>query len=404
MLCAEIQNDWSGHSTGETASENPRSEQGTARTKVPLQYLPGISYIFRRKEVQYMEGCMNKKSYPGIDLFKLIAAVLVVWLHATETSNPIALGIQFTFTRFCVPFFFICSGFFFCSGLNRAVDAQAYFFRYEKRLLTLFAFYGVVISGPIAVSDYIRNTPDARPLRLALLIFRRVFVIGSGAYWYLVALILTSIFFYICWKNRWNGLLVFAMVAGQTLQTGYSSFQGLITSIPVWNMVNRAFYVVFSWDANFIMSGIPLFGIGWLLCKHNISVSRTVALGGWMVFTILRIGEFILPRISPIAFCADNDFSIAYIPQAVMFFFLACHCAGVPRYAKTFRQLSTFIYLTHWIILYNILDPVLLSFGINIYDPWLIPMKVAATLAVCLGLDWLLKRSNNKPVYFLIGG
>ena len=54
--------------------------------------------------------------------------------------------------------------------------------------------------------------------------------------------------------------------------------------------------------------------------------------------------------------------------------------------------------------MYNILNPIMLSVGVDVYAPWFIPVKTAATLAVCLGLDWLLKETNNKNIYFLIGG
>lgn len=345
-----------------------------------------------------------KKTYTGIDLFKLIAAILVVWLHATETTHPVAVGIQFTCTRFCVPFFFICSGYFFYSGLIRAEDSRQYFLNYEKRLLTLFLFYGVIISGPIAIRDYIMNNPDAGTLRLMLLIIRRVFIIGNGAYWYLVALIITTVFFYVCWVKNWNRFLVFVMITGQLLQTGYSSFQGLVSAIPGWAQINKLFYFVFSWDANFIMTGIPLFGIGWMIKKYNVDISKTTACVGFGVFSSIRIVEFLLPRVTGSPFWVENAFSLAYIPQAVMFFFWGCHCEGMKKYARTMRQLSTFIYFTHWIILYNILNPIMLHCGIDVYNPWFIPVKVAATLTVCLGLDWLLKKANNKRVYFLIGG
>lgn len=346
----------------------------------------------------------NKRNYHGIDLFKLIAAIMVVWLHATETTNPVAVGLQFVFTRFCVPFFFICSGYFFCSGLNAAADPRSYFWHYEKRLLTLFLVWDILISGPIAIRDYIMNNPDAGALRIILLVIRRVVVIGNGAYWYLVALILASGFFYLCWKKHWNKLLITAMVTGQLLQIGYSSFQGIVNSIPIWKYINSLFYFVFSWDANFIMAGIPLFGIGWMLCKHGISVSKKTAMTGWVFFTLLRVGEFLLPRLTDSAFWTANSFSIAYIPQAVMFFFWAFRCKGIPQYARTFRQLSTFIYLSHWIVLYNILNPLMLWAGLPVYEPWFIPVKVLATLIVCLTLDRLLKKTKNQTIYHLIGG
>lgn len=346
---------------------------------------------------------LEKKTYSGIDLVKLICAILIVWLHATETNDVCAVGIQYVFTRFCVPFFFICSGYFLCSGLQRAEDGKAYFINYEKRLLLLFLFYGVLISGPIVVMDYIRNNPDSGPLRLTLLIIRRVFVIGNGAYWYLVSLIFSTAFLYLCDTKKWDKLLIGSVAAGFVLQVGYTSFDGIIQAIPLWTRFNDLIYFIFSWESNFIMCGIPFCGIGWLIRKHRIDISKRNAWIGFCVFTVLRTAEYMLPQLS--SFWQENSFSILHIPQAVMLFFAARHCKGIPGHAKTFRQLSSFIYFVHWIILYNILDPLMLNvFGMDIYSPVMIPVKTGLTLAICLALNWMLKRTNNQKILFLIGG
>lgn len=54
----------------------------------------------------------EQKIYSGIDLFKLVAAVLIVVLHAIETTSWYSNEVKFVITRFAVPFFFIASGFF----------------------------------------------------------------------------------------------------------------------------------------------------------------------------------------------------------------------------------------------------------------------------------------------------
>ena len=346
----------------------------------------------------------NKQKYGGIDLCKLLAAILIVLLHATETDNIYAVGIQYVLTRFCVPFFFVCSGFFFHTGLAKAADPKSYFLKYEKRFILLFLFWGVLISSPIVVTDYIRNNPDASPLRLILLIIRRMFVIGNGAYWYLVALIISTAFLYFCYAKKHTLVLVTAMIVGFVLQFGYTSFQGIIASIPLWNQINRLFYFVFSWEFNFVMYGIPFCGIGYLISKFQMRVGRKASVLMMLIFTVLRAAEYSLQSLS-LSFWSDNATSIMFIPQAVAFFFLATNIRGIPRYAKEMRQLSTFIYLIHWIILYNILNPLLSSWlGINVYAPSLIPAKVVIVVSVCVCLNFCLRKTNNRYIHFLIGG
>lgn len=54
------------------------------------------------------------KTFCGIDLFKLIAAVLVVFIHADEAKNEMITNVVTNcFSGMAVPFFFIVSGFFF---------------------------------------------------------------------------------------------------------------------------------------------------------------------------------------------------------------------------------------------------------------------------------------------------
>lgn len=346
----------------------------------------------------------DNRIYSGIDLVKLICSVLIVWLHATETKDMFAVGFQYVFTRFCVPFFFICSGYFFCNGLRSAADPKAYFMKYEKRLLLLFLFYGVLISGPIAVADYIRNNPETNPLRLIFLIIRRVFVIGNGAYWYLVALMISIGFLYLCERKKWRALLIAGVAAGFILQIGYTSFDGIIQSIALWGRINDLIYYVFSWEFNFITFGIPFCGIGWLICEYHADIPKRAAWLGFVFFTVLRAVEYVLPLL-PSAFWQANSFSIFCIPQAIMLFFAARHCRGIPSRAKTFRQLSSFIYFSHWIILYNILNPLMRhGFDADIYQPMMIPVKTGLTVAVCLALNWILKKTGNRKILFLIGG
>lgn len=69
------------------------------------------------------------ETFCGIDLFKLIASVLVVFIHANEAKNEIVTNIVVNcFSGFAVPFFFIVSGFFFEKGLSKSTNKKSYLF------------------------------------------------------------------------------------------------------------------------------------------------------------------------------------------------------------------------------------------------------------------------------------
>ena len=220
----------------------------------------------------------NKYIFTGIDICKLIAAILVVLLHTIETGAFFAQEVKYVLTLFAVPFFFIASGYFFYHGLDSTTDQKAYFLRYEKNLLAIFAVWALVLYSPFVIADYVQNNPDAGLLRIALLLFRRIFVIGPGPYWYLAALMWTAAFLYLCYIKGWDALLLLAMVAGFLAEISYACFRGILSAIPLFRVFHSAIYTVYSWEFNCWMFGIPFAGIGYFICKKRLSFSYKKAL------------------------------------------------------------------------------------------------------------------------------
>lgn len=84
----------------------------------------------------------EKKSYAGIDYFRLIAALLIVAIHTSPLVSFSQIG-DFMFTRIiarvAVPFFFITSGFFLISRYTYNAE-RLYAFIKKTALI-----YGVAI-------------------------------------------------------------------------------------------------------------------------------------------------------------------------------------------------------------------------------------------------------------------
>ena len=71
----------------------------------------------------------------------------------------------------------------------------------------------------------------------------------------------------------------------------------------------------------------------------------------------------------------------------------------------TIRQLSSFIYFSHVILLYNILNPLLSNYtDLPIYEPYMILPKLIIVIVVCVGLFWSIKKIKNKYLNVLING
>ena len=71
----------------------------------------------------------------------------------------------------------------------------------------------------------------------------------------------------------------------------------------------------------------------------------------------------------------------------------------------TIRQLSSFIYFLHAIVLYDILNPLLAQItDWPIYSGWFIPIKMVMVLIPCCVLFAVIKKINNKHLNLLING
>lgn len=354
-----------------------------------------------------MDNCLSKKTYKGLDLFKLIAALFIVLLHTIETSNFYAREVQFVFTRFAVPFFFMTSGFFFYNGLKNSKNGKDYFVKYEKRLLIIFLIWGVLFYSPYVISDYLKSYPNASAVELLLLLFRKIFIVGAGPYWYLVALITTAAFMFFMYKLN-SDLILNIIIAFCTIcMIGYSCFKGALSSVPIIEYLFKFTDFAYSWEFNFYLYGIPFFGIGYIIAKKNINLNMSFSIVILFISTLLRVVEYNLYNITGMEFFSNNSISIMYIFQALAFFMLGINInpGFSNEHSKSLRQCSSFIYYVHVIILYNYLDVALVRiFGKVIFSyKWIFPKFIIVSL-ICVLFYVLIKKINNKYLNILING
>ena len=117
--------------------------------------------------------------------------------------------------------------------------------------------------------------------------------------------------------------------------------------------------------------------------------------------------EYSLPRIIPSTFWIDNRIFLAFIVQAIAYFLLAE--SMVVKISKkrslSIRQLSSFIYFSHVILLYEILNRILDNFTtLPTYDPIMIFPKFLIIIMACILLFIQIKKINNKYLNILING
>ena len=354
-----------------------------------------------------MSKLTSKKIYSGIDLFKLIASLLIVLLHATETQDWLACEVKYVLTRFAVPFFFMVSGFFFYKGLNRAENKKVYFWKYEKNLAKLYLIWALLIYAPFELAVYFTQNTDTGVIQLALIVLRRFLVIGPGPYWYLISLMLAAgVIYFLHQKDK--SILLWALIAlGFFVQIAFSNFHGLLSQVPFFNYLFRMIVFVYSNEFNFFMYGIPFMGLGYMVSKTNCSVSIKVSTFVFVAATVLRIVEYHLPVWFPSDFWNDNHIMLGFIMQAVAFFMIAknLNIKVSVSVSLTLRQLSSFIYFSHVIIMYAVIDGFLKQYAVDlVYEPWFIVPKMVLTLIPCVALFTVIKKINNRHLNILING
>lgn len=354
-----------------------------------------------------MENKIQSKGvYTGLDLFKLIAAYLIVLLHAIETSKWYPNEIKFIFTRFAVPFFFIASGYLLYQKLESSKSPKSYFIRYEKKLLLIFAIWNVLYL-PFMIVSYYQIHGDEGLFRVILLLVRRFFLIGAGPYWYLLVLLITSAILYLIYKYSKYKILYGLMVIGFVLLIPYTCFKSYWENLFIFKYIFKVIYTVFSYEFNFIMYGIPFMGLGFIFARKDVKMSSKSSVAVLVTATLLRVFEYNLPLIFNNSFFKDNPFTFAYIPQAIAFFMLAIqiHPPIKKEHSLAMRQLSSFTYFSHAILMYNVLDPIMDKTGIfDTYGPAMIAPKTIFIILVCFGLFVIIKKINNRHLNLLING
>ena len=153
---------------------------------------------------------MEKKVYTSIDLFKFLAAILVVAIHAMPFASNDDLNYYFTcFCRIAVPYFFIATSFFFFSKEQPDIK------KYTKRLVLLYVAW-FVIELPFVYKRFFVDYDYSLPSQLFNFFRCLVFSNTWFASWFIMASILSvNIIYYL--SRRLNNKQLLLMGWGDIL-------------------------------------------------------------------------------------------------------------------------------------------------------------------------------------------
>lgn len=334
-----------------------------------------------------------KKNFVGIDLFKLIAAILIVILHSIGNYLGKA-GILFISNICCiaVPFFFIVSGYFFGRGLQQKTNNERknYFKKYEKKLIKMYIVWSL-IGIPFMVRAYL-NIYGNNYSYIFLLMIRNIFFTGTfGIYWYILAMIGGSILiYYFSSKNRLKLMYILSFIFF-IFGVLYSGFQGMAENNIVLSCLFKLTWIIFACERNFLMVGWFYMGIGYYFSTHKININLQKSIILFILFTIFKFSESYLNSLS---LMNGNKICIFQSLQAIAFFLIALNLKlnFMEGYSKIMRELSSTIYFTHFLFI-DILNPSQTGNTIKTF---------IEVIILCLMFYFIVKKINNKKLNIFI--
>lgn len=269
-----------------------------------------------------------------LDLIKGIACICVVFMHC-EFPGVFGILIQ-SISRFCVPFFFMVSGYFaYREELQFTCSPPQYKKIFHILKITILASMFYVV---IEIVKYVitRNAiVITKSQILYWILFNQPFLI-AGQLWFLFALLYVYIIF--AFVQRLN-LYKVSYILIPILMFGYIILaQGMhLAGKSVTNMIYR----------NFLFEGFPLFMLGHFLHYKEEKISNyfknTTLLIMLIIFTLLCVLErFLLGR--------DFGVNICTFPQVTCLFILGMKNPSLFEHnllRKLGTNLSMFVYIIH---------------------------------------------------------
>ena len=324
----------------------------------------------------------DKKQYNYcLDFFKGLACIFVVFMHC-EFPGRLGVVVQ-AISRFCVPFFFMVSG-YFCFKPEMEPRQLKRKIGHIGRI-TLFAclFYlaYVLIRQLILHNQHFSFTW----MRAAIwLIFNLPYVV-AGQYWFLFALLYAYIFYAIL--EHFHLRRFSYILAGILFCAYFTLAQGLhLAGIGVPNYIYR----------NWLIEAFPFFMLGHGIHEYRdkIKLSNRTLLLCLGIFTLLCLLERYLLR-------RDFGVNICTLPQVfAMFVYAVCnpqrHAGWIQRLG---RDCSMLVYIIHPAVWHS-LDDVYKSIGWSTSTPalYMRPLLVLGfSILFALLFNYLKNQVAGRP-------
>lgn len=328
---------------------------------------------------------MNK-NYPMVDIFKFIAALMVMVIHFRPFSdvNP---TLDFTsaqiVSRMAVPFFLICAGYFL---------AQKDMRKTALKLLKLYGIWSLIYLPIVLIGATYNQTGWGTDF---LLIVRDIFFQGTTLHlWYLPAVVFAI--FLIAWLRKFMDLkkiLILSLILyGIGLFT--DGYYGVLSQLPWMKVIADRYLLIFASGRNGLFFAFPFLALG--LTIHETEVFSRITLkqawiGFFFSFMALFAEVIILEN-----FAKPFDYNMFLFLIPVAFFLLAI---GLKQDVEerpihlNLRSMSSLMYFSHILVFYLLMS-VISGLGLWV----LFSNSLVRTLLTALMTIWfskfVIKRAN----------
>lgn len=281
-------------------------------------------------------------SYGGLDVFRIVAALLIVAIHTSPLTTYSATA-DFIFVRaiarVAVPFFLLVSGFFlFPRCIKGDAPDRVPLYRFIKKTgllyLAAIALYLPIniYAGHFADGPFVVNVIQA-------LLFDGTFY----HLWYLPAAILGALITYgLLVKVGLKGTLIIAAIL-YLVGLGGDSYYGLVSEVPALHTFYDALFQVFSYTRNGILYAPIFLALGAWMGLKEYRLGLLPSVGGLIVSLALMIGEGLWLHTLDL----QRHDSMYLLLPLVMFFLFQCLLQVKLVARPRLRPLSMLIYILH---------------------------------------------------------
>ncbi len=283
----------------------------------------------------------QKRHYPGIDRFRLLAALLVVAIH-TSPLTDINTTADFILTRIlarvAVPFFFMASGAFLFTGGNNEKPSSAKLLSFFKKTALL---YGIAILLYLPLNFYTGTAVDWLhfPKLLSDIVFNGTFY----HLWYLPAAIMGACIIFILMRSASikaafviTILLYIAGLLGD-------SYYGVIEKIPFLSSFYNGIFQITEYTRNGLFFAPVFLLLGYLVFNGNKRLPLRTSLWGLAISLFLMLTEGLVLH----HFDAQRHDSMYITLPLLMFFLFQCLLHQQGKGMAFLRPVSMLIYLIH---------------------------------------------------------